>query len=102
MNLRKTRKGGKKKNKKKTAKGKKASLPIFFKSGTQSAAQAVRSTIRETKINRKKFYDLIKEIIRSKGSAIVNGEGQDDKDRVKITFHNKGNIGVRTLSQRRR
>ena len=83
MNLRKTRKGGKKKNKiKKTAKGK---LVEFTKLGSETHQQALNRTMRDAKSDGK-LPKLVREIIKNEGNARVRGETQGDETKGKIRF----------------
>jgi len=77
MNLRKTRKGGKKKKKriKKTAKGKK-SVPIF-KTGSQTPQQALQSSVRDA-IQKRKFAPFFRKFLKTEGRTSIEGENQED------------------------
>ena len=87
MNLRKTRKGGKKKNKrKKTAKGKYVKIS---KNASQTYQQAVKSTMREAK-KEKKYAQLYTEFLKKKGRTSIVGENQEDITIGITKFNNKG------------
>jgi len=83
MNLRKTRKGGKKKNKiKKTAKGK---LVEITKIGSETHQQALNRTMRDAKSDGK-LSKFVREILKYEGKARVRGETQGDETKGKISF----------------
>lgn len=86
MNLRKTRKGGKKKKKriKKTGRGKHVTI---FKTGSQTPQQALQSQIRDAK-KQKEYAELFRKILKNKGRTNVVGENQNDITRGITTFKN--------------
>lgn len=83
MNLRKTRKGGKKKNKrKKTAKGK---FVEITKIGSETDQQALKRTMRDAKSDGK-LPKFVREILKYNGKARVRGETQGDETKGEISF----------------
>jgi len=86
MNLRKTRKGGKKKNKRKTAKGKYVKIA---KIGSETPLRSIRNSIRDAK-KEKKYAQLYTEFLKKKGRTSIVGENQEDITIGITRFNNKG------------